>query len=100
MIVLQDIEGNLREVPAGIPYKMQPGERVVGSRASYQADLLDNEVKQQAESMGIPYGDYLAKLTRVLHIPHCSKCEQRKLIMNKISQIGWAEALRQVKELG
>ena len=99
MIILQDLEGKLREVPENTPYQMHPGERVVGSRASYQADLLDNEVKQQAESMGIPYGDYLAKLTKILHIPHCSKCEQRKLIMNRISQIGWAEALRQVKEL-
>lgn len=99
MVILQDLEGNLREVPAGIPYQAKPGERVVGSRYTYQEDKSDEEVKQQAQAMGIPYGDYLAKLTKVLHIPHCSKCEQRKLIMNKISQIGWSEAIRLLKEV-
>ena len=99
MIILQDLSGNIRRVPEGIPYRMNPGEQVIGSELSYQQDRIDQEMKEQAQSAGIPYGDYLAKLTKVLHIPHCSKCEQRKLIMNRISEIGWSEAIRKIKEL-
>lgn len=29
-------------------------------------------------------GDAIAKLTKMLHIPHCAKCERRRLILNEI----------------
>mgnify|MGYP001574599158 FL=1 len=29
-------------------------------------------------------GDAIAKITKILHIPHCAKCEKRRQILNEI----------------
>ena len=29
-------------------------------------------------------GDAIAKITKILHIPHCIKCEKRRQILNEI----------------
>ncbi|MEK7610350.1 MAG: hypothetical protein AAB468_01210 [Patescibacteria group bacterium] len=29
-------------------------------------------------------GDMIAKITKILHLPHCSKCEKRRQILNEI----------------
>jgi hypothetical protein len=45
-------------------------------------------------------GDAIAKLTKVLHIPHCAKCEQRRLILNEIQKLGVKETMKQLKATG
>ena len=36
----------------------------------------------------IKLGDIIAKLAKILNIPHCPKCEKRRLILNEIQKIG------------
>ena len=45
-------------------------------------------------------GDIIAKITKVLHIPHCQKCEKRRLILNEIGEKGWSfkEIKRKLKD--
>jgi len=45
----------------------------------------------------IKLGDTIAKLTKILHIPHCKKCERRRLILNEISEFGLRETMRKLK---
>ena len=35
----------------------------------------------------IKLGDIIAKLAKILNIPHCPKCEKRRLILNEIQKI-------------
>ena len=45
-------------------------------------------------------GDKIAKITKALHIPHCSKCEKRRIILNEIGEKGWSlkEIRRKLKD--
>jgi len=42
-------------------------------------------------------GDFIAKITKFLHIPHCIKCEKRRVILNNIAGIGVMETLKKLK---
>lgn len=45
-------------------------------------------------------GDVVAKVAKILHIPHCEKCEQRRLILNKIRTLGVRETIKRLKAIG
>ena len=45
-------------------------------------------------------GDMVAKITKVLHIPHCEKCEQRRLILNAVKSLGIKETIRKLRAAG
>lgn len=45
-------------------------------------------------------GDAIAKIAKVLHIPHCEKCEQRRLILNEIKTLGTKETIKKLKAVG
>lgn len=47
----------------------------------------------------IKLGDAIAGLTKVLHIPHCSKCEKRRQILNEIQNLGIKETVRRLREV-
>ncbi len=51
------------------------------------------------KSKGIKLGDAIAGLTKALHIPHCSKCEKRRQILNEIQSLGIKETVRRLKEV-
>ena len=42
----------------------------------------------------------IAKLTKVLNIPHCEKCEKRRMILNEIQKVGVKETVRRLKAIG
>ncbi len=45
-------------------------------------------------------GDTIARLTKALGIPHCEKCEKRRLILNEINKLGIKETLKKLKTTG
>lgn len=45
-------------------------------------------------------GDAIAKIAKALHIPHCEKCEQRRLILNEIRTLGMRETIKKLKTVG
>ncbi len=46
----------------------------------------------------IRLGDAIARITKLLHIPHCDKCEKRRKILNEIQETGMKETLRKLKD--
>ncbi len=44
----------------------------------------------------IKFGDTIAKLAKILGIPHCTKCEKRRLILNEIQKIGLKETVKRM----
>jgi len=44
----------------------------------------------------IKLGDTIAKLAKILGIPHCPKCEKRRLILNEIQKIGLKETVKRM----
>ncbi|GEM_PF-1671737 len=42
-------------------------------------------------------GDMVAKLAKALHISHCEKCEQRRLILNEIKILGVREVIKRLR---
>lgn len=45
-------------------------------------------------------GDMIAALTKAFHIPHCEKCEKRRLILNEIRKHGIRETVRRLNAVG
>lgn len=45
-------------------------------------------------------GDAVAKMAKALHIPHCEKCEQRRLILNEVKSLGIGETIKKLKAVG
>lgn len=45
-------------------------------------------------------GDAIAKIAKTFHIPHCEKCEQRRLILNEIKTLGMKETIRRLRTVG
>ena len=43
-------------------------------------------------------GDMIAKLARILHIPHCANCERRRVILNEIQTAGVKETMKRLKD--
>ena len=43
-------------------------------------------------------GDAIAKIARFLRIPHCTKCERRRFILNEIQTVGVKETLKKLKD--
>lgn len=48
----------------------------------------------------LKWGDIIAKLAKLLGIRHCSKCEQRRLILNDIQKVGVKETVRKLRAVG
>ena len=42
-------------------------------------------------------GDAISKLTKIFRIPHCQKCEKRRLILNEIQKLGVKETAKMLK---
>lgn len=45
-------------------------------------------------------GDAVAKIAKALHIPHCEKCERRRLILNEIRTLGVKETIKKLRVVG
>ncbi len=42
----------------------------------------------------------VAKMAKALHIPHCDKCEQRRLILNEVKSLGIGETIKKLRAVG
>lgn len=45
-------------------------------------------------------GDMVGKIAKALHIPHCEKCEQRRLILNEVKSLGIGETIKKLRAVG
>jgi hypothetical protein len=43
-------------------------------------------------------GDAIARLTKFLGIPHCIRCEKRRIILNDAQELGLRETLKKLKD--
>lgn len=43
-------------------------------------------------------GDAIARLAKILRIPHCDNCERRRVILNEIQTAGVRETLKKLKD--
>jgi hypothetical protein len=98
MILLKGPNG-LRRVEEGTPYRKLAGEVVVGS----EADAVDTEMNDVLEKEGMGLGDFIEKSFKLLpekiRPKHCTKCEKRKLVLNRVKDIGWVQAIKQIREI-
>lgn len=80
LAVIQAPDGSIREVPIGVVFRLQPGERVIGRRVVVQT-ILQQALSQE----GLGVGDAVAWLTNKLGI-HPDKdcnCKKRQASWNK-----------------
>jgi hypothetical protein len=98
MILLKGPDG-LRRVEEGVPYRKLPGEVVVGS----EKDVVESEMNNALSKEGMGLGDFIEKsfklLPEAIRPTHCSKCEKRKLVLNRVKEIGWVQAIKQIREI-
>ena len=91
MAIWESPDGTRRTIPDGIEFIKKPGERVV-------PDVSFEEVKQAVDRAGLQVGDMIAALTKTLGIKPCASCEKRRLILNRIREIGLKDTITQLKE--
>jgi hypothetical protein len=95
MIVLLGPDG-MRQVPEGEPYRLLPGEQVIGSAA----DELEAKLEAELATHQVGLGDFveraIAALPDAVRPKHCTQCEKRKQIMNRVREIGVVEMVKQV----
>ena len=100
MITLRDLNGSERTVVDGQPYIKKPGEVVVkGDKSSPQETRLLSTLEQVSKQKGLPLGEMIARLTHAFGIAPCSRCEQRRQVLNKISEVGVLKTLQLLKEI-
>lgn len=45
-------------------------------------------------------GNMVAKIAKALHVSHCDKCEQRRLILNEVGSLGIRETIKKLRAVG
>ena len=95
-IILEGPNG-IRKVPEDFPYRLEAGEFVVGSEASFETSDNERSLAALANENGIAWGDMIAAATKVLGIKPCSSCEKRRQIMNEVNKLGVAKAFGLIK---
>lgn len=88
MIILEGPNGK-REVMEGVPYRLQPGEKIIGSTLIGEIREDNKKLAELAGSQGVGVGDLVAKLTKAFGIKPCSACEQRRKVLNRLRIDGW-----------
>lgn len=93
------LEGPLgkREVEANVPYRLLPGEKIIGSNRGVLLSRDSQRLETLAKEKGIGVGDLVAKLTKTFGIKPCSKCEQRRQVLNRLRVDGWKISLDKVE---
>ena len=87
-IILEGPQGR-REVIAGVPYQLLPGEKIIGAK-DVGPDSPDNKkLQEMANAQGMGVGDLVTKLTKVFGIKPCASCEQRRRVLNKLRINNW-----------
>ena len=99
LIVLRGPNG-VRRVQEGMPYRLMPGEQVMGS----EADPTEAALNDALEANMIPLGDFVEKafklLPEAIRPTHCSKCEKRKQVLNHVRENGVLETIKKIREIG
>jgi hypothetical protein len=100
-ILLKSPSGE-RWIDEGKPFRFLLGEVVaedIDGNSIVAEDNSERELKEGIAEKGIQWGDAIAKLAKVFRIPHCSKCEQRRRILNAARELGIKETLHQLSEI-
>ena len=90
-----------RWVEEGKPFKFLPGEKLVedqNGRPTISSDDTEKELFDELQTQGIQFGDVISKLTKILNIPHCSRCEQRRRILNEAKKFGIKQTIQKLVE--
>ena len=94
MILLQNPAGDIRKVAEGVPYRLLPGEQIIGSSANEDKLVMETALSEA----GVKWGDAVAWVTKRLGIKQCAPCKARQEILNHMGEYGVAETIRQLKE--
>jgi hypothetical protein len=100
-IILKAQDGRTKIVEAETAYQRLESDgtvwEVVGVTTGESA--VDEVVKET----GLGLGDIIKKGINLIPAPlrpkHCSKCEQRRLVLNRIQELGARETLKQLKAI-
>lgn len=96
-IVLQGPNGR-RRVPENTPYRMLPGEQVIGA----EQDATETELNEELAKRGMRLGDLVEKMVKASHLDkllgkeHCTPCSERKRILNQAHDLGVRETVQQL----
>ena len=100
MITLRDLNGAERHIPDGQPYIKKPGEEVLrGDKNNPEETRLLSTIEQVGQAKGLQLGEMISRLTHAFGIAPCSRCEQRRQVLNKISEVGVLKTLQLLKEI-
>lgn len=87
-IIVEGPQGK-RKIESGTPFKLNPGEKIVGSDGEGRLEEEKKKLEDLARAEGIGVGDLVAKLTKTFGIKPCASCKQRQQVLNRLRIDGW-----------
>jgi len=97
-IVIQGPQG-FRRVRENEPFRLAGGEEVVGSEPDETEQELHRELVEKQISLGTFIEKAIKLVPESIRPKHCSRCEQRKLVLNQVRKLGVRETLKRLKEI-
>ena len=92
--------GGIRRVEEGFVFRLALDEKVIGS----EKDEVDKEISEELTKAGMGLGDFIERAIKLVpesvRPKHCSKCEKRKLVLNKVREIGVKETFNRLRKIG
>lgn len=98
-IEIKSLSGELRTIPENTPY--QAGWTFTGKitwDCGQPPALPTASVEDELTKRGVQWGDAIAWVTKKAGIKQCAPCKARQEILNKVSEVGWLETIKQIKE--
>ena len=86
--------GGIKKVNEGEPYVLGLEERIIGAEGTDSTPDVQGELL----NAGIQWGDAVAWVTKRFGIRHCSSCQARREILNRMNELGLKEVIRRIKE--
>lgn len=100
MIILQNINGETKEVAEGEPYNGREWKAIGSTGAQIDQDSLKNLI-DVATNGGVRWGDLVAHIAgpiaKILGRSNCSSCDMRKIILNVAKKLGSEETIKLFK---
>ena len=59
----------------------------------------DVRFRKELEASGLQWGDAVKWMADKLGIEQCPSCRETQIVLNNVRQLGWAEAIRQIRQI-
>lgn len=87
-IILRKEDGSERVVPEGVSYRLEPGEKLVGSDGQGTEDKFEHAIKPFLTMLGMGLADFIVLASKALGMEQCARCQWREKFLRRVGELG------------